>query len=60
MEDAVLIVSTAIVGVGVVFILWSELGHAGERRQAGPLRDTVEVLLPIVATVGLVVWAWVA
>jgi UPF0716 family protein affecting phage T7 exclusion len=60
MEDAVLIISTAIVGIGLVLILWWELRHAGERRRVGPLRDTVEVLLPIVATVFLIVAAWVA
>ncbi len=60
MTDAVLIVGTALVGLGLILILWRELANAAERRKVGPLRDTVEVLLPVVATVALVVWVWVA
>ena len=60
MRDAVLIVGTLLVGVGLLLILWRELGGAAERRRVGRLRDTFEVMLPVVATVALVVWVWVA
>ena len=60
MRDAMLIVGTVLVGLGLLLILWRELGNAAERRKVGPVRDTVEVLLPIVATVALVAWIWVA
>lgn len=58
MEDAVRAGATAVVGLGLVLILWRELAAAGERRTVGPVRDTFEVLLPIAATVALVVWVW--
>ncbi len=60
MSDVVLVLGTALVGIGLALILWRELAGAAERRQVGPLRDTFEVLLPIVATVALVIWVWVA
>ncbi|MDJ0664040.1 MAG: hypothetical protein QNJ75_05735 [Acidimicrobiia bacterium] len=60
MRDAALIVGTVLVGVGLALILWRELAGAAERRRVGKVRDTFEVLLPIVATVALVVWVWVA
>ncbi|MDJ0953472.1 MAG: hypothetical protein QNJ81_07315 [Acidimicrobiia bacterium] len=60
MRDAVLIIGTALVGLGLILILWRELASAAERRKVGPLRDTFEVLLPVVATVALVAWVWVA
>ena len=59
MRDTVLIVGTLLVGVGLVLILWRELAGAAERRRVGKVRDTFEVLLPILATVALVVWVWV-
>lgn len=59
MQDAVRIAATAVTGLGLVLILWRELAAAGERRRVGPVRDVFEVLLPIVATVALVVWVWV-
>ena len=59
MEDTVRIVGTVIVGLGLIMILWRELGEAGERRKVGPVRDTFEVLLPVAATVALVVGVWV-
>ena len=58
MEDAVLIVATIVVGLGLVLILWRELTGAAARRRVGAVRDLVEVLLPVVATVALVVWVW--
>ena len=60
MRDAFLVVATVLVGLGLVLILWRELSGAAERRRVGPVRDTFEVLLPIVATVALLVWVWVA
>ncbi len=58
MQDAMRIVATVVVGIGLILILWRELAAAGERRKVGPLRDTFEVMLPVVATVALVVWVW--
>ncbi len=60
MTDAVRIIGTVLVGVGLLLILWRELGGAAERRRVGRLRDTFEVLLPVAATVALIVWVWVA
>jgi len=59
MRDAVLIVGTVLVALGLVLILWRELSGAAERRKTGALRDIFEVLLPVVATTALVVWVWV-
>jgi hypothetical protein len=58
MRDAVLIVGTVLVGLGLALILWRELGNAAERRKVGPFRDTFEVLLPVVASAALVIWVW--
>ncbi len=55
-----LVLGTLIVAAGLVMILWRELGGAAERRKVGPVRDTVEVLLPVVATIALVAWVWAA
>jgi len=60
MRDATLILGTVLVGGGLVMILWRELFGAAERRKTGAVRDTFEVLLPVAATVALVVWIWVA
>ncbi len=60
MREAVLVVGTIVVGVGLLLIMSRELRNAAERRKVGPVRDTIEVLLPVVATVALVVWVWVA
>lgn len=58
MRNAVLIVGTVLVGLGLAMILWRELSNAAERRKVGPLRDTFEVLLPVVASVAVVIWVW--
>ena len=60
MDDAILIAATAVVGLGLILILGRELAGAASRRQVGQLRDTVEVILPVVATVALLYWVWVA
>ena len=58
MQDSMRIVATVVIGLGLVLILWRELAAAADRRKGGPVRDTFEVLLPIVATVALVIWVW--
>jgi hypothetical protein len=60
MTDTILVVATVVVVVGLVLIGWRELAGATERRKVGPVRDTIEVLLPIVAMVALLVWVWVS
>jgi len=58
MQIAALVVATVLVSAGLGLILWRELAGAVGRRRVGPLRDTVEVLLPVVATVALLIWSW--
>jgi hypothetical protein len=58
-EDAILITATAVLGLGLILILWRELAGAASRRQVGQLRDTVEVILPVAAAVALLWWVWV-
>ena len=60
MQDVVLVVASVVVSLGLLLILWRELGSAGARRRVGVVRDTIEVLLPVVATFGLIAWAWLA
>ncbi|MDJ0923607.1 MAG: hypothetical protein QNJ77_03515 [Acidimicrobiia bacterium] len=60
MQDAVLIIASVAVAAGLALIMWRELGSGRVRRKVGVVRDTIEVLLPVVATGGLVWWAWVA
>ena len=60
MRDSMLIVATVLVGLGLALVLWRELAGAAERRQVGPARDVVEVLLPVLATFALVWWVWVS
>jgi hypothetical protein len=59
MRDTMRIVATVVVGLGLVLILWRELAAADERRTVGAVRDTFEVLLPVAATIALLVWVWV-
>lgn len=59
MRDAVLIAGTVLVGLGLVLIAWRELGSAAARRKVGPVRDTIEVILPLAAAAALLVWVWV-
>ena len=58
MQDTMRIVATVIVGLGLALILWRELAGAAERRKVGRVRDIIEVLLPVVATVALLIWVW--
>lgn len=60
MSDVTLIVGTVVVAIGLVLITWRELAAAEDRRKVGPLRDTAEVLLPVVATIALLWWVWVS
>lgn len=60
MTDLVRVIGTVLVGIGLALILWRELSNAADRRIVGAARDAFEVLLPIVATVALLVWVWVA
>jgi hypothetical protein len=59
MRDAVLVAGTVLAGVGLVLIMWRELGNAAERRKVGRLRDVIEVVLPVAVAVALLVWVWV-
>lgn len=58
MEDAVRLIATIILGLGLALILWRELSNSDERRRAGRVQDVSEVLLPIIATVALLAWVW--
>jgi hypothetical protein len=58
MEDAVRLIATIILGLGLALILWRELSSSDERRRAGRVRDVSEVLLPVIATVALLAWVW--
>ena len=60
MRDAALIAGTVIVVLGLVLIMWRELAGAADRRKVGAVRDTAEVLLPVIATLALVWWVWVS
>lgn len=59
MQDVVRIIATAVVGLGLAMILWRELVGAKERRKVGAVQDVIEVMLPVAATIALVVWVWV-
>ena len=60
MRDATLIAGTVIIGLGLVLIIWRELAGAANRRKVGAVRDTAEVLLPVIATLALLWWVWVS
>lgn len=60
MHDFILIVGTVLVGLGLALVLWRELAGAGVRRRVGPVRDVIEVLLPVAATLALLLWVWVS
>lgn len=60
MRDVTLVAGTVIVALGLVLIMWRELAGATDRRKTGQVRDTVEVLLPVVAMVSLLWWVWVS
>ena len=58
MQDAVLIVATVFVVLGLMMILWLELAGAALRRKGGRVRDVGEVLLPVAPTLLLLIWSW--
>ena len=55
----VLVGSVLMIG-GLIAIVARELGTHPERRLVGPVRDGVEVLLPLVGAVVLVVSVWIS
>jgi len=60
MRNGVLIAGTVLAGLGLLLIVWRELSNSAERRKVGPLRDVVEVLLPLLAAAALLIWVWVS
>ncbi len=60
MHDVTLIIATVLVSLGLVLVLWRELVGAGERRRVGRVRDVVEVLVPVAATLALLMWVWIS
>ena len=55
----VLVGSVLMIG-GLIAIVARELGTHPERRLVGPVRDGMEVLLPLVGAVVLVVSVWLS
>ena len=55
----VLVGSVLMIG-GLIAIVARELGTHPERRLVGPVRDGMEVLLPLVGAVVLVVSVWIS
>ena len=60
MRDVTLVAGSVIVALGLLLIMWRELAGAADRRKVGAVRDTVEVLLPVIAMVALLWWVWVS
>ncbi len=60
MHDVTLIIATVLVSLGLVLVLWRELVGAGERRGVGRVRDVVGVLVPVAATLALLMWVWIS
>ena len=58
LQTTVLVVATVILLGGGAFIGYREL-TAPDRRRVGPVRDVVEVALPLAALLALVIAAWV-
>jgi len=56
----VVLVGSVLVITGLIAIVTRELGTHPERRLVGPVRDAVEVLLPLVGAVALVVAVWIS
>ena len=55
----VLVGSVLMIG-GLIAIVARELATHPERRLVGPVRDVIEVLLPLVGAVVLVVSVWIS
>jgi len=60
MRDVVLVAGSFLVAAGLLVVLRLELSDAAARRKVGPVRDTVEVLLPALAMTALVWWVWIS
>jgi uncharacterized protein (DUF3084 family) len=60
LDTAVLLVGSVLVIGGLVAIVARELGTHPERRLVGPVRDSLEVLVPLVGAVLLVVSVWIS
>ena len=58
LDFVVVLVGSALVVGGLIVIVARELGTHPERRLVGPVRDGMEVLLPLVGAVVLVVSVW--
>jgi len=54
------LVGSVLVIAGLIAIVAREFGTHPERRLVGPIRDGVEVLLPLVGAVVLVVSVWIS
>jgi hypothetical protein len=54
------LVGSILVIAGLIGIVVRDLGTHPERRLVGPIRDGVEVLLPLVGAVVLVVSVWIS
>ena len=60
LATAVLLVGSVLVIGGLVAIVARELGTHPERRLVGPVRDSLEVLVPLVGAIVLVVSVWIS
>ena len=60
LDFVVVLVGSVAVVVGLAAIVARELGTHPERRLVGPMRDAVEVFLPLVGAVALVVSVWIS
>ena len=56
----VVLVGSVLVIAGLIAIVARELGTHPERRLVGPVRNSVEVLLPLVGAVVLVIAVWIS
>jgi hypothetical protein len=56
----VVLVGSVLVIAGLIAIVARELGTHPERRLVGPVRNGVEVLLPLVGAVVLVIAVWIS
>ena len=60
LDTAVLLVGSVLVIGGLVAIVARELGTHPERRLVGPVRESLEVLVPLVGAILLVVSVWIS
>lgn len=60
LDFVVVLVGSILAIGGLMAIVARELGTHPERRLVGPVRDGIEVLLPLVGAVVLVVSVWIS